>query len=199
MLARAGLIGILAISSRHQVAPPGAARRGSAPIRSRSAFRPTARPLLIDIGISALMFTDLASRVRRNESLPDGCAIDAAGKPTRDPAAAMQPPDIGAERRRDPVAPAQAPGRVSWRRPGCGSRRSPMSRDHCGARNEDAVPATSTRLLASAGLARDPDDVDRRHRSGSDLVISMSFREGCRFDQPRCRALALAPHRRCPD
>lgn len=90
MLARAGLIGILAISSRHQVAPPGAARAaiGTNPISF--GFPTEGEPLLIDIGTSALMFTDLALRVRRNELLPDGCAIDTAGRPTRDPAAAMQ-------------------------------------------------------------------------------------------------------------
>lgn len=90
MVARAGLIGILAISSRPQVAPPGAAKAaiGTNPISF--GFPTEGDPLLIDIGTSALMFTDLALRVRRNELLPEGTAIDASGKPTRDPAEAMQ-------------------------------------------------------------------------------------------------------------
>ena len=90
MLARAGLIGIVAISSRHQVAPPGAAKAaiGTNPISF--GFPTQAEPLLIDLGTSALMFTDLALRARRGEQLPEGVAIDASGQPTQDPAAALQ-------------------------------------------------------------------------------------------------------------
>jgi LDH2 family malate/lactate/ureidoglycolate dehydrogenase len=90
MLARTGLIGILAISSRHQVAPPGAARAaiGTNPISF--GFPTEDDPLLIDIGTSALMFTDLALRARRNQLLPPGTAIDAAGRPTQDPLEALQ-------------------------------------------------------------------------------------------------------------
>ncbi len=90
MLARAGLIGILAISSRHQVAPPGAAKAaiGTNPISF--GFPTEGDPLLIDLGTSALMFTDLALRARRNELLPPGTAIDAAGRPTQNPAEALQ-------------------------------------------------------------------------------------------------------------
>ena len=89
MMARAGLIGVVAISSRAQVAPPGAATAalGTNPISF--GFPTEADPLLIDIGTSALMFTDLRLRVRRGETLPEGTAIDALGKPTRDPAAAL--------------------------------------------------------------------------------------------------------------
>lgn len=89
-LAQAGLIGVLAISSRPQVAPPGAAQAaiGTNPISF--GFPTEGDPLLIDLGTSALMFTDLALRARRGEPLPPGVAIDAEGRPTCDPVAAMQ-------------------------------------------------------------------------------------------------------------
>ena len=88
MMARAGLIGIHSVASRRQVAPPGAAKAaiGTNPIAF--GFPTEGDPLLIDIGTSAVMFTDLALRVRRGELLPEGVAIDAQGRPTRDPLAA---------------------------------------------------------------------------------------------------------------
>jgi LDH2 family malate/lactate/ureidoglycolate dehydrogenase len=88
-VARAGLIGIHSVSSRHLVAPPGGARptMGTNPISF--GFPTEADPLVIDLGLSALMYTDLALRLRRGEQLPEGLAIDAQGRPTRDPVAAM--------------------------------------------------------------------------------------------------------------
>jgi LDH2 family malate/lactate/ureidoglycolate dehydrogenase len=89
-IARAGLIGLHTVSSRPQVAPPGGTRAvlGTNPISF--GFPTQAEPLIIDIGTSAVMFTDLALRVRRGEMLPEGAAIDAQGQPTRDPLAASQ-------------------------------------------------------------------------------------------------------------
>lgn len=88
MVARAGLIGIHTVSSTRHVAPPGGAVAsiGTNPI----AFGfPTLRdPVVIDLGTSAFMSTDLLFRERRGEILPEGVAIDAQGWPTRDPAAA---------------------------------------------------------------------------------------------------------------
>ncbi|MDO9404622.1 MAG: Ldh family oxidoreductase [Polaromonas sp.] len=84
-MAEAGLIGIHTVSSRMQVAPPGGKRPslGTNPIAF--GFPKDGGALLIDLGTSALMFTDLALRVRRGEQLPEGVAIDAEGRPTRDP------------------------------------------------------------------------------------------------------------------
>lgn len=84
-LACAGLIGIHSVSSRPQVAPPGGrhAAVGTNPIAF--GFPNDGPPLLIDLGTSALMFTDLALRVRRGERLPEGVALDAEGNPTQDP------------------------------------------------------------------------------------------------------------------
>jgi LDH2 family malate/lactate/ureidoglycolate dehydrogenase len=90
MLARAGFIGIHTVSSRHQVAPPGAAKAAMGTNPISFGFPTEGEPLLIDIGTSALMFTDLALRARRGERLPEGVAIDADGKPTRDPQQALR-------------------------------------------------------------------------------------------------------------
>ena len=90
MVARADLIGIHPLSATPRVAPPGGAvaALGTNPL---AVGFPTERdPFVIDIGTSAFMFTDLIFRIRRGEQLPEGVAIDAEGKPTRDPAAARK-------------------------------------------------------------------------------------------------------------
>src|ERR1700733_13844981 len=46
-------------------------------------------PLILDMGTSAFMATELQLRVRRNEPLPEGVAIDREGRPTTDPAEAQ--------------------------------------------------------------------------------------------------------------
>jgi LDH2 family malate/lactate/ureidoglycolate dehydrogenase len=86
MAARAGLIGIHSVSSRTHVSAPGAA--GPATGTNPIAFGfPTANePLVIDLGTSAFMGTDLIFQERRGAVLPEGVAIDAQGRPTRDPA-----------------------------------------------------------------------------------------------------------------
>jgi LDH2 family malate/lactate/ureidoglycolate dehydrogenase len=43
----------------------------------------------VDVGTSALMFTDLALRARRGEPLPAGVAIDRHGEATQEPLAAQ--------------------------------------------------------------------------------------------------------------
>lgn len=88
-IARAGLVGLHTVGSTPLVAPPGAARAaiGTNPIAF--GFPAEGQPLVIDMGFSAMMFTDLRLRARRGETLPEDCAIDAEGRPTRDPAAAL--------------------------------------------------------------------------------------------------------------
>lgn len=88
-IARAGLVGIHTVGSAPLVAPPGAAAAaiGTNPIAF--GFPTLEAPLVIDMGFSALMFTDLRLRARRGELLPEGCAIDAEGRPTQDPVAAI--------------------------------------------------------------------------------------------------------------
>ncbi len=90
MVARADLIGIHPLSATPRVAPPGGAvaALGTNPIAV--AFPTQRDPFVVDIGTSAFMFTDLIFHIRRGEQLPEGVAIDAEGKPTRDPAAARK-------------------------------------------------------------------------------------------------------------
>ena len=85
MAARAGLIGIHTVSSRTHVAAPGS--RGPATGTNPIAFGfPTSQePFVVDLGTSAFMGTDLIFQDRRKAVLPEGVAIDARGRPTRDP------------------------------------------------------------------------------------------------------------------
>ena len=87
-IARADLVAIHTVSCSRAVAPLGGTRPvfGTNPI----AFGlPTAHgPLVFDMGTSAFMLTELMLRERKGEELPPGVALDAAGQPTRDPAAA---------------------------------------------------------------------------------------------------------------
>jgi LDH2 family malate/lactate/ureidoglycolate dehydrogenase len=84
MIARAGLVAIHTASSGASVAPFGGAKAalGTNPI----AFAmPTADgPLVLDMGTSAFMATELALRERLGQPLPEGVAIDGDGRPTRD-------------------------------------------------------------------------------------------------------------------
>jgi LDH2 family malate/lactate/ureidoglycolate dehydrogenase len=88
MIARADLVGIHSVSAHAQVAPPGGrkAALGTNPIAF--GFPTAGEPLIIDLGTSAFMFTDLMFRERVGTLLPEGTAIDAEGRPTRDPARA---------------------------------------------------------------------------------------------------------------
>ena len=84
MIARADLVAIHTASSGAAVAPFGGARPvlGTNPI----AFAmPTADgPLVLDMGTSAFMATELALRERLGQPLPEGVAIDRDGNATRD-------------------------------------------------------------------------------------------------------------------
>jgi L-2-hydroxycarboxylate dehydrogenase (NAD+) len=85
MIAKANLVGIHTASSARSVAPFGGSRAalGTNPI----AFgMPSSRgPIVLDMGTSAFMGTDLAYRARLGQLLPEGVAVDAEGHPTRDP------------------------------------------------------------------------------------------------------------------
>ena len=86
-IARAGLIGIHTVSSTRHVAPPGAAEAAYGTNPVSFGFPTAGEPFVIDMGTSAFMSTDLMFRERRGEQLPEGVAIDAGGKPARDPSA----------------------------------------------------------------------------------------------------------------
>ncbi len=90
MVARAGLIGIHTVAAPPMVAPLGGARPalGTNPIAFGFPMDPD--PLVIDLGTSAFMGTDLQFRQRLGIPLPDGVAIDERGRPTTDADAARR-------------------------------------------------------------------------------------------------------------
>ena len=90
MIARAELVAIHTASSGAAVAPHGGTRPvlGTNPIAV--ALPGADGPLVLDMGTSAFMGTDLALRVRLGTPLPEGVAIDRDGRPTRDPEEARQ-------------------------------------------------------------------------------------------------------------
>lgn len=87
-VARHGLVGVHTVSSASLVAPPGGARpsMGTNPIAFGFPGEP--HPLIVDIGTSAIMGTELGLMRRRGVLLPEGVAIDSHGQPTRDAEAA---------------------------------------------------------------------------------------------------------------
>jgi LDH2 family malate/lactate/ureidoglycolate dehydrogenase len=86
MVTRAGMVGIHSVSSTPHVSAPGSAgpANGTNPIAF--GFPTQGDPLVIDLGTSAFMGTDLQFRERLGTVLPEGVAMDAHGRPTRDPA-----------------------------------------------------------------------------------------------------------------
>jgi LDH2 family malate/lactate/ureidoglycolate dehydrogenase len=90
MIAKAGLIGIHTAASSRLVAPPGGleAVLGTNPI---AIAVPSARgPIVLDMGTSAFMMTEVMLRERLGEPLPEGVAIGPDGEPTRDAALARR-------------------------------------------------------------------------------------------------------------
>jgi LDH2 family malate/lactate/ureidoglycolate dehydrogenase len=89
MIAHEGYVAIHTASSGGAVAPLGGIKPilGTNPIAF--AIPTEDGPLILDMGTSAFMATELQLRVRRKEALPEGVAIDRDGRPTTDPAAAQ--------------------------------------------------------------------------------------------------------------
>ena len=90
MIAKAGLVAIHTASSSRMVAPPGGAASvlGTNPV---AIAVPSSRgPVVLDMGTSAFMMTEVLLRERLREPLPDGVAIARDGTPTRDPAQARR-------------------------------------------------------------------------------------------------------------
>jgi LDH2 family malate/lactate/ureidoglycolate dehydrogenase len=90
MIAKAGLVAIHTAASSRLVAPPGGAKAvlGTNPI---AIAVPSSRgPIVLDMGTSAFMMTEVMLRERLGELLPEGVAIGPGGEPTRDPALARR-------------------------------------------------------------------------------------------------------------
>jgi LDH2 family malate/lactate/ureidoglycolate dehydrogenase len=90
MIAKADLVTIHTASSTRGVAPPGG--KGPALGTNPIAFGiPTAKgPVVLDMGTSAFMLTEVALLERLGRLLPEGVAIDPEGRPTRDPTLARR-------------------------------------------------------------------------------------------------------------
>jgi LDH2 family malate/lactate/ureidoglycolate dehydrogenase len=90
MMARAGLVAIHTVASPPSVAPFGGMRPalGTNPIAF--GFPTDGDPLVIDMGTSAFMGTDLQFRNRLGVPIPQGVALGPDGQPTTDAAAATQ-------------------------------------------------------------------------------------------------------------
>jgi LDH2 family malate/lactate/ureidoglycolate dehydrogenase len=88
MIARADLVAIHTASSGSAVAPYGGMKAvlGTNPIAF--ALPGSDGPLVLDMGTSAFMGTELQLRARLGQKLPEGVAIDRDGQPTRDAEAA---------------------------------------------------------------------------------------------------------------
>ena len=90
MIAKQGLVAIHTASGSPLVAPPGGTRPvlGTNPI---AIAVPSSRgPIVLDMGTSAYMMTEVMLRERLGELLPDGVALGPGGEPTRDPTAARR-------------------------------------------------------------------------------------------------------------
>src|SRR3984893_5041807 len=88
MIAKHGLVAIHTAASSPLVAPPGGIRPvlGTNPIAV-----PSSRgPIVLDMGTSAYMMTEVMLRERLGELLPEGVALGPGGEPTRDPTAARR-------------------------------------------------------------------------------------------------------------
>jgi LDH2 family malate/lactate/ureidoglycolate dehydrogenase len=90
MIANAGLVAIHTAASSRLVAPPGGTKAvlGTNPL---AIAIPSSRgPIMLDIGTSAYMMTEVRLRERLGELLPEGVAIGPEGESTRDPALARR-------------------------------------------------------------------------------------------------------------
>jgi LDH2 family malate/lactate/ureidoglycolate dehydrogenase len=85
-IARARLVGIHTVASRIHVAAPDSKGPATGTNPVAFGFPTEGDPLVIDIGTSAFMGTDLIFQERRAAVLPDNVALDAEGNVTRDPA-----------------------------------------------------------------------------------------------------------------
>ena len=89
MGAAEGLISMIASNATPWVAPHGAVdgRFGTNPMCF--GFPSTDDPIIWDIGTSSIMHAEVMLAKRLGETLPEGIAFDAEGKPTTDPDAAL--------------------------------------------------------------------------------------------------------------
>jgi LDH2 family malate/lactate/ureidoglycolate dehydrogenase len=88
--ARQGFVAMHTTNSTARVAPFGGIDRLMGTNPFAIAFPSEDEPLVIDIGTSATTWGDVALARAKGEPLPAGVAVDPEGRPTRDPAAALE-------------------------------------------------------------------------------------------------------------
>lgn len=100
-IARAGLVGFVCSQSPELVAPHGSSQAllGTNPVAfgfpRLHAADGRSSAIVVDVATSAVAFYDVVARRDTGERLPEGVAVDAAGRPTTDPTA-VAPPTHGA-------------------------------------------------------------------------------------------------------
>jgi len=87
-IARAGFVAIHTVAAPPSVAPFGGMRPALGTNPVAFGFPTEGDPLVIDMGTSAFMGTDLQFRARLGTPIPEGVALDAEGRPTTDAGAA---------------------------------------------------------------------------------------------------------------
>jgi LDH2 family malate/lactate/ureidoglycolate dehydrogenase len=88
--ARQRLVALHTTNTTARVAPFGGADRIMGTNPFALAFPCEPDPIVIDIGTSAITWGDVVLALEKGEPLPAGVAVDAQGRPTRDPQAALQ-------------------------------------------------------------------------------------------------------------
>jgi LDH2 family malate/lactate/ureidoglycolate dehydrogenase len=96
-IAEAGMLGIACAASGPLMAYHGAAAAGvsTAPLSIAAPGPGGQPPLVFDMASSAVAFGRLQQAKARGESIPPGWALDADGRPTTDPQAAVLPLPLG--------------------------------------------------------------------------------------------------------
>jgi len=89
-LAEAGLVGLMFANTPAAIAPWGGAKGvfGTNPI-AFSCPLPGRAPIVVDMSLSKVARGNILAAKQRGEAIPDGWALDSAGKATTDPAAAL--------------------------------------------------------------------------------------------------------------
>ena len=89
-LAEAGLVALMFVNTPSAIAPWGGSKAvfGTNPVAFACPL-PARAPLVIDLSLSKVARGNIMTAKQRGEKIPEGWALDAAGQPTTDPAAAL--------------------------------------------------------------------------------------------------------------
>jgi LDH2 family malate/lactate/ureidoglycolate dehydrogenase len=90
MIAKAGLVALHSTGAQPHVAPFGGTTKVLGTNPFAIAIPSSKGPIILDIGTSAFMMTELMLRERLGDELPEGVALGPNGAPTRNPTLARQ-------------------------------------------------------------------------------------------------------------